>query len=543
LKRFVTVALAAAVACGALAASAVARVPHVLRVGTYHGIAGQYQTIQAAVDAAKPHDVILVAPGDYKTTTSRVPNGAHGDFPAGVLVTTPDITLRGMNRNAVIVDGTKTGSACNHTPADQNYGPRTHGARTGLNGVMVWKADDVSIENLTACNFLDGAGGDGESGNQIWWNGGAGSGTIGGRGFTGEYLNATSTFFNAALGLKRAEQTAATYGIFSSNWDGGTWTNTYASNMNDSAYYIGACRQLCNQTIDNAWGEYSALGYSGSNSGGSLIVEYSRFDNNEDGFDANSSNADPPSPQNGECPGGRLSPITHTRSCWVFMHNQVFANNNPNVPTYGAAAAGPVGTGMSIAGGRYDTVMDNTFAGNGAWGVVIVPYPDTGGPCTGGVRNFPLLGQGSCLFDEYGNSLIDNSFLNNGFWGHPTNGAFAQINWLGGEPAECYQGNAGPPGDALNPYAAGLQAASVCSPTFSQTVPADVSTQSTFLAEVLCDDQVRLIPGLPVTCPSGPYPRATSIANGLHPLPTRQLPTMPDPCRGIPANPWCGWRK
>ncbi|HAE84367.1 MAG TPA: hypothetical protein DCK85_13340, partial [Ktedonobacter sp.] len=38
---------------------------HVLRVGSYHGIAGQFQSIQAAVNAAQPGDWILVGPGDY----------------------------------------------------------------------------------------------------------------------------------------------------------------------------------------------------------------------------------------------------------------------------------------------------------------------------------------------------------------------------------------------------------------------------------------------------------------------------------------------
>ena len=71
----------------------------------------------------------------------------------------------------------------------------------------MWKADDVSVENLTACNFLGGAG---DSGNEIWWNGGEGSGKIGLTGYTGSYLNATSTFF-------AGESTAAQYGIFSSN--------------------------------------------------------------------------------------------------------------------------------------------------------------------------------------------------------------------------------------------------------------------------------------------------------------------------------------
>jgi hypothetical protein len=529
----------AALACAMLAAPALARAPHVLRVGSYHGIAGQYKTIQAAVNAAKPSDVILVAPGDYKTTSILAPKGAGAKFPAGVLISTPDITLRGMNRNSVIVDGTKKGRACNDVPADQNYGPSAHGGPAGLNGVMVWKADDVRVENMTACNFIGGSAGDGGTGNEFWWNGGAGSGTIGGWGYTGEYLNATSSFFNARLGPKRAETPAAHYGIFSSDWNGGTWSHTYASDMNDSGYYIGACQQQCNQVINDGWGEYNALGYSGSNSGGSLIVEYSRFDSNQDGFDTNSQNGDNPPPQNGECPGGAISPITHTRSCWVFMHNDVYGNNNPNVPSTGAAASAPVGTGMTISGGRYDTVMYNTFAGNGAWGVALVPFPDSGSPCTGGVRNYPLLGPGSCLYDDYGNSLVDNSFLNNGFFGHPTNGAFAQLNLLGGEPVECYQGNTGPSSGPLDSFAAALQSASTCSASFTMTGPADLASQTAFFSEVLCDTQVSLAGG-PVYCPTGQYPRVTSIKNGLHPLPSpRQLPTMPNPCAGVPANAWC----
>src|SRR5579875_2549973 len=63
--------------------------PHVLLVGKYHGIAGKYRTIQAAVNAAHRGDVILVGPGDYKTRRSRTP---HGGPPAGVLITTPRIT-------------------------------------------------------------------------------------------------------------------------------------------------------------------------------------------------------------------------------------------------------------------------------------------------------------------------------------------------------------------------------------------------------------------------------------------------------------------
>ena len=257
------------------AATANARV---LRVGTYKGVRGQFRSIQAAVDAAKPGDWILVGPGDYKEHSGRTPTGAaFKDRPAGVLITKSGIKLRGMNRNSVIVDGTKPGSArCSNRASAQEFGPKglaTGAKPLGLNGIMVWKARNVWVQNLTACNYLHGSG---DTGNEIWWNGGDGSGKVGGYQFYGSYLNATSTFYHG-------EDTAAQYGIFSSNWNGGTWANTYASNFNDSGYYIGACRQQCNQVVDRAWSQYSVLGYSGSNSGGNLVVKNSEFDHNQDG--------------------------------------------------------------------------------------------------------------------------------------------------------------------------------------------------------------------------------------------------------------------
>ncbi len=101
----------------------------VLRVGTYKGIAGQFTSIQAAVDAAKPGDWILVGPGDYKEDSGRAPKG-HSDVPAGVLITTPHVYLRGMNRNTVIVDGTKPGSPkCSSKPSDQSFGPHASRAQ------------------------------------------------------------------------------------------------------------------------------------------------------------------------------------------------------------------------------------------------------------------------------------------------------------------------------------------------------------------------------------------------------------------------------
>jgi hypothetical protein len=507
---------------GPTAGAAPARAARVLRVGTYHGIRGQYSSIQAAVNAARPGDWILVAPGDWKTSSFRAPKGDRRS-PAAVLITTPRLHLRGMNRNGVVIDGTKPGSAkCSRREADQNFGPKpAHGKRPlGLNGIMVYKADHVSVDNLTACNFLGNASHNGLTGNGIWWNGGADSAKIGGWGFYGSYLTATSAFYGG-------EATAAAYGIFSSNWSGGTWNRVYTSNFNDSGLYIGACQRVCDQTVNYAWSEYNALGYSGSNSGGRLVVEHSQFDNNEDGFDTNSQNGDNPPPQNGACPKGMTSPITHTHSCWVFMHNYVHDNNNPNIPSAGLAAAGPVGTGMSVSGGRNDTVMDNLFVHNGAWGTIFVPFPDSGPPCTGGTQTGAF-----CLYDDYGDALLGNRYKHNGFFKNTTNGDFAAFNLEPG-PTDCYKRNREVGGGAANSSPSNLQSmypkcnGSIVLPNLNPI----------FLAEVACDSEISFSAGGKVPCvPTMHYPRRKKVV--LHPLPKR-LKSMPNPCAGVPKNPWC----
>jgi len=58
--------------------------------GVTRRVPQHYPNIQTAVDAAAPGDMVLVAEGIYKEE---------------VIVTTPSITLRGVDRNAVILDG------------------------------------------------------------------------------------------------------------------------------------------------------------------------------------------------------------------------------------------------------------------------------------------------------------------------------------------------------------------------------------------------------------------------------------------------------
>src|SRR6202011_1000670 len=102
---------------------------------------------------------------------------------------TPNIHLRGMDRNTVVVDGTKPGAPkCSSQPTDQGALDR--------NGVEVFKVNDTWIENLSVCNFLHNS----SDGEQIWWNGGDGSGHIALNGFWGDYLTATSSYSSTGSG-------------------------------------------------------------------------------------------------------------------------------------------------------------------------------------------------------------------------------------------------------------------------------------------------------------------------------------------------------
>jgi hypothetical protein len=507
----------------------------VLLVGTYLGKHGDYSSIQAAVNAAHPGDWILVGPGDYHESADAQSTPSATELQeggvAGVLITTPDIHLRGMNRNTVIVDGDKAGApeACDPDAKWQNFGITANGGTPygsattavnkpyGRNGIVVFKANGVSVENLTACNFLSGSG---DAGNEIWWNGGDGSGKIGLNDYTGDYLTATTSYYGG-------ENTAAAYGIFASNSSGpASWNELYANNFNDSGMYVGACQQVCNVTIDHAWMEYDALGYSGTNSGGAVVIENSQFDNNEDGADTNTQiDGDPPAPQNGDCPDNGISPITHTHSCWVFIHNYVVENNNPNSPAAGSAAAGPYGTGMTISGARNVTVMDNKFVDNGAWGTLFVPYPDSGKPVlgqtcagTGGVENAAL----GCIYDPEGDALIDNTYVHDGFFGNPSNSDFGQIVFSAGQPQNCFDGNSDPQGSAPTDLE---QIQPKCG-----AITKKPNTGGPLLDQVLCDTGFG-------GCPAGAhYPKPSKII--MKPVPT-DLPTMPNPCAGVPTNAWC----
>ena len=484
----------AALLAAAWGRPALARRPHVRRVcnGSTHPCphGGHYKTIARALHRAKPGDWILVWPGVYheKQTDS-----------AGVFITTPSIHLRGMDRNLVIIDGSNgtADAPCPTAKALQDF--------TARNGVEVFKTDGSSVDNLTVCNYLANGG----DGNEIWWNGGDGSGMIGMGPYSGSYLTATSMYYEAP------DKPMGMYGIFVSNAKGpGIISNSYASNMGDSAFYVGACPD-CNSVLSHVHAQHSSLGYSGTNAGGHLSLEDSEWDDNKTGIVPNSlNNDDAPPPQSGLCPGG-------TGSCMFIQRNHVHDNNNPNVPAAGISGEAPVGAGIEISGGQFDTIIANTVENQGSWGIVTHDFPDTETPppiahCEGGSN-----AMGACLFMAKGNVISGNTLKNNGGFGNPSNGDLA--NESSSTPRNCFFGNTDPSGLSSDP-------------PMIETVDGQPCDQPGTGSAVLAQ-QLVCASGIVAQCPAGAnYPQPTQVV--MTTAWTHQ-DRMPDPCAGVPRTRWC----
>jgi hypothetical protein len=371
---------AALLAIAALAIAAGAASAHTMRIVTQGEFpAGKppphvfyYHGIQEAVNATKAGDWVLVEPGTYyEEVKVAYPHGG--------------IYIRGMDRNTVVLDG-------QHKPLPG-----------GSNGIEVYKASNVWIENLTVKNF-DRAEPDGPGGNEIWWNGGEDSGKIGAHGWYGRYLTAYDDGLNGG------------YGIFTNNETTGEWENIYASGFNDSGMYLGACQE-CNARINKATMEYNALGYSGSNSGGKLVIENSVFNHNTTGVAPNSENpGDGPPPQDGQCerhphygPVSKKLPnftSTEIAHCTIIRNNRIEENNNLSAPDNPSSGAAPWGAGVELPGDYGDLVEGNTITGNPTDGVMAFEYPNP----------FPL-SEKTIFFQLAGNKISNNTFSGNGYIG------------------------------------------------------------------------------------------------------------------------------
>ena len=169
--------------------------------GVTRRVPEDHDTIQAAVDAAGPGDLVLVGPGTYREE---------------VKVAVPSVTVRGRDRDRVVVDG-------------EFQRP---------NGISV-TADGVAVENLTVRNALI---------NGLFWTGV--------RGYRASYVTAYNN---------------KDYGIYAFDSVDGLFEHSYASGSPDSGFYIGQCHP-CDAVIDQVVAEHNALGYSGTNAGGNLQI-------------------------------------------------------------------------------------------------------------------------------------------------------------------------------------------------------------------------------------------------------------------------------
>ncbi|MDH5522129.1 MAG: right-handed parallel beta-helix repeat-containing protein, partial [Acidimicrobiia bacterium] len=130
--------------------------------GETRNVPEDYSTIQSAVDAADPGDLVLIEPGVYKEAVS---------------VTTPGLVIRGVDRNQVILDGEFTRS----------------------NGFFV-TADGVAIENITARNFVT---------NGFYWDGVTG--------YRGSYLTAVDDWVYGIYAFDSVD------GLFEHSYASGSW--------------------------------------------------------------------------------------------------------------------------------------------------------------------------------------------------------------------------------------------------------------------------------------------------------------------------------
>jgi hypothetical protein len=472
------------VALGAAASTAAANV-NIVRQGEppakFPPNTHYFKTIQAAVNASTAGDYVLIEPGTYYEPVV-VTSAQHG------------IWIRGMNRNKVIIDG-------------------QHKAG---NGIEIYKADNVWVENLTVRNFDTEENGEpcktveNECGNEIWWNGGRESSAIGAEGWFGSYLTAYTTDLYGG------------YGIFTGHETRGSWNNIYASGFNDSGMYLGACQE-CDATITRATMENNSLGYSGSNSGGTLVIQNSVFRNNSSGIVPNSeAPGDRPPPQDGECGRPNIEHpdpypeilTTNIQRCTVFRNNLITKNNNKTVPANASTARGAFGNGIILASTYADLVENNVITNNQSTGIF-------------GIEN-PVEGK---FFQLAGNRISNNVFAHNGYEplvAGPLGAKFAGDITLGSGAIEL-----------ATEFAEKSHSVNNC---VSNNVLHDATFPEKIEEAWGCQHETTENPG------GAPEIYEYILGAGIaafeerkpvgQPAPPPQA-TMPNPCKGVPKNPLC----
>lgn len=302
----------------------------------------QFKTVQGAVAAAGKGDTILISPGIYREA---------------VTVETDSLTIRGLDRNSVIFDGSFKKD----------------------NGILV-AADDVVLENFTVRNYtVNGVfvTGDGDPDDP------PGTDT------------AATTLRHYRMSYLTAHNNGL-YGLYAFGAQDGVIEHVYASGNPDSGLYVGQCRP-CRTLVQDATLEHNSIGFEATNAGGDLTVINSHFVRNRIGATLTSQTAEMLAPQSG---------VT------TFAGNVLADNQDADSPQ----TDGAFGVGLAIAGGSGNQVHHNLIRDNSAAGVVVTDL-DGFAPADNCVRENTLERNGSDLqMLQSGTKAFDGT--SNGFGGN-----------------------------------------------------------------------------------------------------------------------------
>jgi parallel beta-helix repeat protein len=191
-------------------------------------VPASYPTIQAAVDASRPGDLVLIGPGTYHEAV--VVTDEH-----------PGIVIRGADRNAVILDG-------RHELPD---------------GIKI-EVGGVAVENLTVRHYQV---------NGVVWATDASYESEGRylQGWRGSYL----TVYDNGL-----------YGVYAFGAQHGRFDHVYASGHPDSGVYVGRCKP-CHALVTDSVAERNHVGLEFTNASGRTVVRDSVARRNRVGIQVN----------------------------------------------------------------------------------------------------------------------------------------------------------------------------------------------------------------------------------------------------------------